>query len=79
MAQGLAFERGKILRKAADPVRARADEIAKVLTLEQGKVFAEAKVEVLSAADIIDWYAERGPAAPTAASSRPAPTACATW
>ena len=55
-----AFERGKILRKAADLVRARADEIAKVLTQEQGKILAEAKMEVLSAADIIDWFAGEG-------------------
>jgi succinate-semialdehyde dehydrogenase/glutarate-semialdehyde dehydrogenase len=55
-----AFERGKILRKAAELVRARADEIAKVLTQEQGKVLAEAKMEVVSAADIIDWYAGEG-------------------
>src|SRR6185295_9533365 len=50
------FERGKILRKAADLVRARVDEIAKVLTLEQGKILAEAKLELISAADIIDWF-----------------------
>jgi succinate-semialdehyde dehydrogenase/glutarate-semialdehyde dehydrogenase len=55
-----AFERGKILRKAADLVRQRTDEIAKVLTLEQGKVLMEAKGEVISAADIIDWYAGEG-------------------
>ena len=55
-----AFERGKILRKAADLVRARTDEIAKVLTLEEGKVLVEAKLEVASAADIIDWYAAEG-------------------
>ena len=51
------FERGKILRKAADLVRARTDEIAKVLTQEQGKVLMEAKLEVQTSADIIDWYA----------------------
>jgi succinate-semialdehyde dehydrogenase/glutarate-semialdehyde dehydrogenase len=55
-----AFERSKILRKAADNVRARADQIATVLTQEQGKVLAEAKMEVVSAADIIDWFAEEG-------------------
>jgi succinate-semialdehyde dehydrogenase / glutarate-semialdehyde dehydrogenase len=55
-----AFERGKILRKAAELVRARADDIGKVLTLEQGKVFAEARMEVLSAGDIIDWFAGEG-------------------
>ena len=52
-----AYERGKVLRKAADLVRTRADEIAKVLTQEQGKVFMEAKLEVQSAGDILDWYA----------------------
>jgi succinate-semialdehyde dehydrogenase / glutarate-semialdehyde dehydrogenase len=55
-----AFERGKVLRKAADLVRSRADEIAKVLTQEQGKVFMEAKLEVQSAGDILDWYAGEG-------------------
>jgi succinate-semialdehyde dehydrogenase/glutarate-semialdehyde dehydrogenase len=55
-----AYERSKILRKAADLVRARAEEIAKVLTLEQGKVFMEAKLEVQSAGDILDWYAAEG-------------------
>ncbi|HWB43929.1 MAG TPA: NAD-dependent succinate-semialdehyde dehydrogenase [Hyphomicrobiaceae bacterium] len=54
------FERGKILRKAADLIRERADDIAKVLTQEQGKVLMEAKLEVLSAADITDWYAAEG-------------------
>jgi succinate-semialdehyde dehydrogenase/glutarate-semialdehyde dehydrogenase len=55
-----AFERGKILRKIGDLVRARADEIAKVLTMEQGKVLGEAKVEVLMGADIFDWFAAEG-------------------
>lgn len=54
------YERAKILRKAADNVRARADDIAKVLTQEQGKVLAEAKMEVISSADIIDWFADEG-------------------
>jgi succinate-semialdehyde dehydrogenase/glutarate-semialdehyde dehydrogenase len=55
-----AFERSGILRKAANLVRDRADEIARVLTLEQGKVLAEAKMEVMSGADVIDWFAEEG-------------------
>ena len=54
------FERGKILRKAADLMRVRADDIARVLTLEQGKPLAEAKVEILAGADITDWYADEG-------------------
>src|SRR5688572_402443 len=55
-----AFERYKILRKAAELLRARVDEIGMQLTREEGKVFSEAKMEVLSAADLIDWFAEEG-------------------
>ena len=55
-----AFERGKILKKVADLMRSRVDEIATVLTMEQGKVLAEAKVEVMGSADIIEWFAEEG-------------------
>jgi len=55
-----AFERGKILRKAAELVRTRAADIAKVLTMEQGKILMEATLEVQSAADIIDWFAGEG-------------------
>jgi succinate-semialdehyde dehydrogenase / glutarate-semialdehyde dehydrogenase len=54
------YERSKILRKAADLMRARADDIAKAMTLEQGKVLAEAKAEVVMSADVIDWFAEEG-------------------
>jgi succinate-semialdehyde dehydrogenase/glutarate-semialdehyde dehydrogenase len=55
-----AWERSGILRKAANLVRERADDIARVLTMEQGKVLAEAKMEVMSGADVIDWFAEEG-------------------
>ena len=53
-----AFERSKFMRKAADILRERADEISRRMTLEQGKPIAEAKTETLSGADVIDWYAE---------------------
>jgi succinate-semialdehyde dehydrogenase/glutarate-semialdehyde dehydrogenase len=55
-----AFDRYKLMRKAADILRSRADAIAEVLTLEQGKPLVEAKGEVLAAADVIDWFAEEG-------------------
>ena len=55
-----AFDRAKILRKAADLVRSRAEEIAPVLTFEQGKLLAEARLEVLGCADIIEWFADEG-------------------
>ena len=53
-----AFERSKIMRKAADLLRERADAIAPLMTLEQGKPLAEAKIEIMAGADIIDWFAE---------------------
>ena len=53
-----AFDRSKIMRKAADLLRERADAIAELLTLEQGKPLSEAKGEVLAGADVIDWFAE---------------------
>ena len=53
-----AFERSKLMRKAADLLRSRADDIARLMTLEQGKPVGEAKVETLAGADIIDWFAE---------------------
>jgi succinate-semialdehyde dehydrogenase/glutarate-semialdehyde dehydrogenase len=53
-----AFDRYKIMRKAADILRSRADAIARVMTLEQGKPVAQAKGETLAGADVIDWFAE---------------------
>ncbi len=55
-----AYDRAKLLRKAANLVRERADAIARIMTQEQGKVIAEARLEVLVTADIIEWYAEEG-------------------
>ena len=54
------YERSKVMRKAAELMRERADQIATLMTLEQGKVLAEAKVETMAAADIIEWFAEEG-------------------
>src|SRR6185436_15295854 len=53
-----AFDRSKIMRRAAGLLRERAEAIAPLLTQEQGKTLAEAKGEVLAGADIIDWFAE---------------------
>lgn len=55
-----AYERSKLMRRAAQLLRERADEIAAIMTREQGKPLAEAKVETLAGADIIDWFAEEG-------------------
>jgi succinate-semialdehyde dehydrogenase/glutarate-semialdehyde dehydrogenase len=53
-----AFERSKIMRRAANLLRERAEAIAPLLTQEQGKTLSEAKGEVLAGADVIDWAAE---------------------
>ena len=55
-----AYDRAKIMRKAADLMRERQDAISKILVQEQGKVYVEARAEVVTSADIIDWYAEEG-------------------
>jgi succinate-semialdehyde dehydrogenase/glutarate-semialdehyde dehydrogenase len=55
-----AYNRAKIMRKAADLMRERFDAIAKILVQEQGKVYPEARGEVMTSADIIEWYAEEG-------------------
>ena len=54
------FARYKIMRKAGDLIRERADYIARLMTIEQGKPLLEAKGETMLAADTIDWYAEEG-------------------
>jgi len=53
-----AFERAKVMRRAADILRERAEAIAGMMTREQGKPLAQARDETKSAADIIDWFAE---------------------
>jgi len=55
-----AAERATTMRKAAGLLRERADAIARLLTQEQGKPLAEARVEVLAGAGIIEWFADEG-------------------
>lgn len=55
-----AIERGRIMRRAAGLMRERADGIAAILTQENGKPLAEAKIETMAAADIIEWFADEG-------------------
>jgi len=49
-------QRGRILQRAADILRRDADAYAKLLTLEMGKVFSEAKAEVELSAKIFEYY-----------------------
>ncbi len=50
--------RGAILHKAADLLRARADSVAVLLTMEQGKPIGEARGEVIASASLLDYFAE---------------------
>jgi len=51
-------ERAQLMRNLAAEITANADELARILTLEQGKPLAEAKGEVLSSAAYVQWFAE---------------------
>jgi len=53
-----AKERSKILRKWFDLLVANADDLALLLTTEQGKPLAEAKGEIIYGASFIEWFAE---------------------
>lgn len=55
-----AFDRAQIIRRAAGLLRERADRIAAQMVLEQGKPLAEARMEVMAAADVFDWTADEG-------------------
>ncbi len=51
-------QRATIVSKAATIMRSRADEFARLATLEMGKLIEEARGEVLLSADILDYYAK---------------------
>ncbi len=53
-------ERSKVLTRAAQLLRADKDAFAEILTLEMGKITAEAVLEVELCADIFDYFAEHG-------------------
>ncbi len=50
--------RAEILRKAFEIMVDEADEIAKIISRENGKVFTDAKGEVLYAAEFFRWFSE---------------------
>jgi succinate-semialdehyde dehydrogenase/glutarate-semialdehyde dehydrogenase len=53
-----AKERGAILRRWSDLMLAHTDDLAKLMTAEQGKPLAESKGEVAYGAAFIDWFAD---------------------
>ena len=55
-----AKERAVILRKWFDLILANQEDLARLMTLEQGKPLAEARAEVAYAGAFIEWFAEEG-------------------
>ena len=55
-----AKERAGILRKWFDLIVANADDLALLMTTEQGKPLAEARGEVIYGASFVEWFAEEG-------------------
>jgi succinate-semialdehyde dehydrogenase/glutarate-semialdehyde dehydrogenase len=55
-----AVDRAKILRRWYQLIMDNVDDLATILTGEQGKPLAEAKAEIIYGAGFIEWYAEEG-------------------
>ncbi|MBJ6111240.1 NAD-dependent succinate-semialdehyde dehydrogenase [Hymenobacter sp. BT523] len=53
-------ERAALLHRVADLMRAQKAELAATITLEMGKLIAQAEGEILLSADILDYYADHG-------------------
>ena len=54
--------RAQKLRDLASALRARAEEMAQMMSREMGKPILQARAEVSKSAGLCDWYAEHGPA-----------------
>ncbi len=54
-----AKERSSILRKWFDLIIAHTDDLARIMTIEQGKPFTEAKGEIAYGASFVEWFAEQ--------------------
>jgi len=59
-ARKTAKERAVILRRWSDLMMANQDDLAVIMTAEQGKPLAESKGEIAYAASFIEWFAEEG-------------------
>jgi len=55
-----AKERSAVLRRWFDLMMANQDDLARIMTAEQGKPLGEAKGEIAYAASFIEWFAEEG-------------------
>ncbi len=57
-AQSAPRDRGEILRRAFDLITERADDLARLMTLEMGKTLAESRAEIAYAAEFFRWFSE---------------------
>lgn len=55
-----AYQREGIIKKATQAARAQADQIGRLMALEQGKPFNQSRSEVIASADTLDYYAAEG-------------------
>jgi len=53
------WQRGTILKAAADKLRADIESIARTMTREQGKPLAEARAEIIRSAEFLEWGGEQ--------------------
>ncbi len=53
-----AWQRAAILKRTAELMRERIEDISRTLTMEQGKPLAEARAEIHQSADTFEWFAE---------------------
>jgi succinate-semialdehyde dehydrogenase/glutarate-semialdehyde dehydrogenase len=65
-------QRAEILRRAFELMTSRADDLAKLISLENGKALVDARGEVTYAAEFFRWYAEEAVRADGSVSTAPA-------
>ncbi|CAH0021259.1 unnamed protein product [Clonostachys rhizophaga] len=54
-------ERARVLRRWAELILENEDDVALIITRENGKIFADARKEVLMAAQYLEWFSEEAP------------------
>jgi len=55
-----AAERSRILMAAANRMHERSEDLARIMTLEEGKPLAESRAEIKYAASFLEWFSEEG-------------------
>lgn len=53
-----AHERGAMLLRVADAMRAQSEELARLMTMEEGKPLADARGEIAYAASFLEWFGQ---------------------